>query len=254
MTAAVLFAVPPLVLAFYHTVCFGRPWYTGYRYQYHFFELMQAGVIATHPLWSGIQMLLFRFPGPAYPLGLFVLHPVLVLSFWGWALMGRWKAREVLCQILMVLVVLWAAAKFIDPGGGSSGDPRYLSPILPLMFIPLGAWVDWCLGRIRDERWKVLAMSGFGVLVFLGSLACFVHFAEFHGHDLNFRRDIPHYSLISKEAFLAITERVFVSAQLLPWFYVALGALAAFGWFTKVVIGSALRLAESVRVEPARKS
>jgi hypothetical protein len=121
-------------LAWYHAVCFGHP-------LAHAQSLSALPIPWTSPRWSVLFALLFS----SYR-GLFYSSPVLLLSGYGlWRLGARKESRP------EALVIAWTFAAFLAMNaafanwhGGACFGPRYLSPALPLLALPLApAFARW---------------------------------------------------------------------------------------------------------------
>ena len=258
---ALAFVAPVSLGLVYHGLCFGAPLSLPYHFQNPMWA-HNASFAAQFgaPLKDGLHMLLLQFPG-GYPFGVVALHPVLFVVPWGFYWFLRERPAAAVAQAAMLIAFVCLMGKYATAGGGSSGDPRYLFPVFPLMFVPVAYWYDRFVAARRDERIRVLWEAGFAILVFVGAFLNFVHFAEFYGHDLNFKRDITHPSLASREALEAIVGRVFVSRGTLPWLW-ALLAVGGGIWAT-VRLGATMvattahrsgRAAAAVATEPSDRA
>ncbi len=132
---AVLPAACLMVLAWLNLVRFGSIWDSGYN-----------SPLFTNPLLSGLYGLLLS-PNK----GLFFYAPLALLVPAGlWLMRRRYKAESA----MVMLSCLWyplLPAKLFDWGGGISWGPRYLTPLLPLLMMPVaravaGLRILTCLG------------------------------------------------------------------------------------------------------------
>ncbi|MCZ7583044.1 MAG: hypothetical protein M5R36_06750 [Deltaproteobacteria bacterium] len=228
------FLLPLLLVGFYHTVCFGAPWTTFSKWHnpdlFAFFK--DPLTMFDTPFKVGAKRLLFGLPDP-YPIGFFVLHPVLILSVWGFWYYFRARTLMVAAQIVMSLAWFTLYAKFRQFDGGSSGDPRYLMLFLGLMFIPVAFWLDRVPGRMKSAPWRAVFLLPFAFLAAAGFFVCFIHLAEYFGHDLDVKKNIAHFSLVSRSGISVILNRAFVSWRKLPWYFATLagaGVLWAAGY------------------------
>ncbi|MBZ0274028.1 hypothetical protein K8I61_18465 [bacterium] len=223
------FAALALVpVAIYHTVCFGAPWRTFGRWhnpeRFAFFH--EPGMMFDTPWHVGMNRLLFGLPDP-YPIGLFWLHPILIFAFLGAYFYAR--ERPAAAAMQFVAIFAWSSlfAKFHEFDGGSSGDPRYLMLTLPILFLPFGAWLDSVNARVSDVGMRALAHLPVALLVAVGFWFCFVHLAEYFGHDFNVREHLDHFSLISRDGVAELFGRAFPSWRKTPIYLGTLAPIAA---------------------------
>ena len=128
-------AVPfALLLAWYHTRCFGAPWRTSVEGSGLFVDpnrvLGVFGKPSIEALW-GLTFSPYR--------GLFFCSPVLLAAFAGSAVMIRRRLfrGELVAIAAIFIVFLVATASFNGWHGGSAFGPRYMLPAVPLLAIPL---------------------------------------------------------------------------------------------------------------------
>jgi len=223
-------ALPLFTLAFYQALCFGAPWNTFtsfYSPSRNYWGsdpgLARGGAFPLssmflQPLMSGLFKIFVQWPGDpnlsvVVPVagrgawGVMVLQPVLWLSLIGWVMMlktGRTFER-LLFGIVLTLVLFSALNMSVD--GGDMRDPRYVIPILPLLFLPLGTTID----RFRDSRFLELVKGVFYFLTAVGIFVCAVHQVEtgFTAGRFPLREAIDLQSVISKEAAAALIRELF---------------------------------------------
>lgn len=231
---ALYFALPLVLLGWYHTVCFGAPWHTfGKWHNPELFAFFQSYATMFDTPWLfGVRHLLFGWPGPRYPLGLFVLHPYLLFAVLGFAVFARRHAAVAVSIVVMFFSWLTIYGKFREFNGGSSGDPRYFVAMMPMLMTGFAFGLDWLMRRIKDPAWRALALTPVAALVIAGFVMTFVHFAEYHGHDFSVHRDVTHFSIISWQGVTQIVGRVFVSWRKLHWYLATLLAAAPVVYFT----------------------
>lgn len=140
-------ALPLAALALYHTALFGSPLRTGYG------DEGRSGFIT--PFWEG-------FSGQLWGLhrGLIWSNPLMLLALPGLAALwrrDRWIALA--CAALSGAQVVFHASWHAWDGGGAWG-PRFLTPILPLLCLPLAAL--WSAPRSRT-RWLYLPTATLAV-------------------------------------------------------------------------------------------
>ncbi|MBE7560945.1 hypothetical protein HS125_19140 [bacterium] len=127
---------------------FGAPLSTGYESQHGGFEF-------STPLLYGLYGLLLS-PGRS----LLVYSPILILAPWGWVLLWRRDRRLALGLCAMILLHLFAMAKWVNWGGGWDWGPRHVFQITPLLTLPLGALVG---ARCAPYMLGLLAMLSLGM-------------------------------------------------------------------------------------------
>lgn len=123
-----------VLLAIYQYVCFGSPFRTSLEVSEPFTEEgLLLGVFGTpslHALW-GLTFSEYR--------GLFVVSPLLLLSFAGMVVMWRHRAlrRELAMIAAIVVLFLAVVSSFNGWHGGWAFGPRYVAPMIPLLAVPL---------------------------------------------------------------------------------------------------------------------
>jgi hypothetical protein len=105
----------------------------------------------TAEFWQGLYGSLFGGGK-----GLLLFSPAVVLAAAGWRAFFKNNlslalilASADLCRVLFV-------ASYYDWHGGFCLGPRYLLPVVPLLVLPFGFWLD---ERLEAGRWKALALA-----------------------------------------------------------------------------------------------
>jgi hypothetical protein len=139
--AAAAAAIPIGVLLWYHTVCFGGPFRTGYDASQTFAHFHQQGFLGISELkWE-------RFYGSMLKAdnGLLVLSPWLLLAIPGGVALWRRgdRATTILCAAVAVVFILFISSITFWRGGWGVG-PRYITAMLPfcvpLVAIAIDTW------------------------------------------------------------------------------------------------------------------
>ncbi|HUP63198.1 MAG TPA: hypothetical protein VNA69_22600 [Thermoanaerobaculia bacterium] len=137
-----------ILLAVYHTVCFGAPWRATFAGKSgHTREGLILGLFRA-PSWDAFHGITFS----EYR-GLFFVSPVLLLAFAGAFFMIR--RRVMLRELAMIgavvaMFVLIVSSFAAGWEGGLAFGPRHILPMIPLLAIPL-AFVRW--------QWLVLLLA-----------------------------------------------------------------------------------------------
>jgi hypothetical protein len=144
---ATLGALPSvLLLAAYHTRCFGHPLETGYK---HLAD-------AAYQPWHLGGFLGIRYPEPrAFALsffsplrGLFMLSPFLLLAFPGVASLARRAKADrrewALFGLTLALLVgyTWFTSSFSYESWGWTTGPRHLTGLIPFLLLPIGLFFE----------------------------------------------------------------------------------------------------------------
>ena len=141
--------VAGLVYAAYNVVRYGSPVDFGYM------PPEGRPPVSFQWPWAGLFGLTVS-PGK----GLFVFAPLLIPIAWGWS---AWRTYPVLVKIALV-VALTQLAFYVHYSfweGGYAFGPRYLVPIIPLLWLPIGR----VLTALAEVRWRQVA---FVALILLG--------------------------------------------------------------------------------------
>jgi hypothetical protein len=157
------------VLLWYHWAAFGTPFTTGYHQIWdRRVREVHGGLGLFGPNWSVLPELLWR---PRR--GLFVYAPVTVLGVAALGVMA-WRRRWDLCVVpggALLSLLLVNTSHFYWAGGLATG-PRFLLPALPLLMVPLAAWI----GMQRPASAGAVALRGavaaLGLLGAVLALSC----------------------------------------------------------------------------------
>lgn len=170
--AALTWGLAVSLLTFYHWRCFGSPWHTAYAYRPNWQESMAwSGDIG-----EGVRGLLF---GGGMVRGLFTLSPVVWLAVWGYALQWRRQAAEAALCLGGFVAVLVTIAGHVTWAGGTAQDTRYLTCVTPLLFLPLGVWIDRYMTQPSTPARRFLTEGAFYLLLFFT--------IGMNGHELFYR-------------------------------------------------------------------
>jgi len=117
------------------------------------------------PLWRGAVGLLLS-PGSS----VFLYSPLLVLAPVGLVALWRTRRAEAVASIALFLTLVAFYARFDGWSGlWSAPGPRYLYPLVPLLLLPVGLWIDSRPSSAQMRRaWLLvagLAATGFWVQI-----------------------------------------------------------------------------------------
>jgi hypothetical protein len=171
---------PALLLAWYHTALFGRPWETplGHVEDPVFRMYHGQGMLGfTEPRLSVVASSLFSVKYG----GLFVWSPLLLAGLGG-VVVGLARGREGRAERVVIVAVTLVMILFLSGltnwrGGWCAGGPRYIAVVVP--FLVWGVALSW-------NFWQRHALAGaaLGGLVLASVAACLLAGAHF-----------PHYPL-----------------------------------------------------------
>ena len=179
---------PALVLAWYHTALFGRPWETplGHVEDPVFRMYHGQGVLGfTEPRLSVVAASLF-----SVDYGLFVWSPLLLAGLVA-VVVGLARAREGRAERIAILAVTVVMILFLSGlanwrGGWCAGGPRYIAAVVPFLVWAVAlSWSFW-------QR-HALAGAALGGLVLASVAACLLAGAHFPHYPLQF--DDPLFDL-----------------------------------------------------------
>jgi hypothetical protein len=130
------FALPLLILLWYHFVCFGNPFATANTYQFGMFRADHAilfSMLALPSLDVAYQLLFSSYRG------LFFTSPVLFFALLGiaFAIYGGYQRREAIFIASVFVAQLLMNSAFNGWHGGWTFGPRYLIPSLPFLCLML---------------------------------------------------------------------------------------------------------------------
>ncbi len=164
--AAGLGALLPLIPVFaYHAAAFGSPFGTGYQNAVVFQETRTAFFGIGPPSLDIVGELLFGTRR-----GLFWTAPVMIPAVWATIICVQrreTRALAIACSLVFVWYILLNSGFSYWLGGASTG-PRYLTPALGIMTLPLG--LAWPYFGIWERR-ITLAILACSVLVNLAATA-----------------------------------------------------------------------------------
>ena len=173
--------LPPLLmvalLGLVNHVKFGAPWLTGYH---------QWAAEIHHPigsLYDGLWGFLFA---PRF--SVFLHFPPLAFAL---VALPRFFARhrlDALAMLSIFLVFLLFLAKLPSWAGEWTYGPRYLLPMLPVLSLPILAFADDLLDRMRTWRARAWAATAIVVLAYSGYLQTRINllpfFTYYYARDL----------------------------------------------------------------------
>lgn len=216
-------AIPAGFLAFYNTVNFGGPFTTSYAYAVNYPWAARFSTTFSFPLLKGLRAMLIWGEGDGwcnptcYNQGLFLLSPVLLLSFLGLATFWRRARREFFLVVGLFGMYLGLFSKH-HTFHGFTADGRYLVPFVGLWCIPLGFCLDWLLGQSQKPARQAAANLLFYGLLFLSARNIFLHV----GFSYNYHLDLSRLdSMIAKpENWSYLSDQVWPNTKNLPilWF------------------------------------
>jgi hypothetical protein len=158
---------PAVLLLYYHTACFGRPWRTAYSYTLAFMHFHEQGFLGLRgPAWVAFKGSLW-----APDNGLFFFSPFLLLAIPGLVLMLRKsrgpsnRADGVLSLWVLAFFVYFVSSIAMWRGGWEIG-PRYVTVALPFLCAPVVALLE----AAREAR----VGRGLAVGLCLASIAIYV--------------------------------------------------------------------------------
>ena len=123
--------VPAILVAIYHTICFGRPWRTGYSMLANpaYAQFHRVGVDGIG--WPSFAAAYYSLLSPAR--GLFFFAPFLILGLPGlFMLWRRHRAEGLLACVMVSGYFVFQSAVNPDIGGWSIG-PRYIVLVTPFL-------------------------------------------------------------------------------------------------------------------------
>jgi hypothetical protein len=130
-------------LGLYNYSAFGSPWHIGYENVVGFVEMKQGFMGIGVPRLHVIEQILFgRYRG------LFTVSPVLLLAVWStvdtwWR--GVLGSGYFICIVAIVVSFLLINSGYYYWDGGWSFGPRFLTPMIPFLCLPLA--IEWSSAR-----------------------------------------------------------------------------------------------------------
>jgi hypothetical protein len=152
LVLGLLVGVAPALI--YHQIAFGSPFATPYRFHAeHHAVTRSVGSLYAGPFFDGFLGLLFSWRA-----GLLLYSPIIVL---GLLALPRWVKqigrREAVVTVLPFIAMLLVTSKHATWHGGGAHDARYLSMVVPLLCLPIGAAFDHAFS-LHDGRPRVFAI------------------------------------------------------------------------------------------------
>lgn len=164
--------LPIAILAYYHAVCFGSPFVTGYSFEIKkvYAERMSKGLLGvTFPRWEAFSGILFS------PRGLFTLSPFLFFAFPGFIQGLRaekfklFKPEIIFCLAVACCFIYINSSYNLWFGGWGIG-PRFLIPALP--YFMAGCFIFYaCSSAVMRKLFSLAAICSCIVI----SLCTFVY-------------------------------------------------------------------------------
>ena len=153
-------AGPLVIVAAYHWLIFATPVPVAYRYSALWQQRHSIGFLSlTFPHWDALWGITFsRYRG------LFLLSPVLLLSFPG--LYALWRRRTHRAEVVVSVAAIVAFFAFNSSSamwwGGFAIGPRYLVPVLPFLAWPLIGFVER-----PGQAWRRFVFAGLALISWL---------------------------------------------------------------------------------------
>jgi hypothetical protein len=145
-------------LAIYNQVAFGSPWTLSYQFT-AFTDVTDSARSLNHmfttPALDNLILLLFSGRG------LLIATPIVAIAIAGAIIgvKGRHQA-ECIVALLMASAFLLLPVFWGNPWGGASPGPRYVTPMLPFLTVPLViAWQRWHRLSVGAALLSVLTMA-----------------------------------------------------------------------------------------------
>lgn len=151
-------ALSSLFLLTYNAARFGSPWISGYLPQERFSGNWLQGVVG-----------LLVSPGR----GLLLYVPVLWFALLGWRRLWIEHRRDAVLWAAVAGLYVLLYGKWFMWHGGYAWGPRFLVPVVPLLFLGLAPWLAERHGRLA---WSLFGLAA-AVSVVLAVLGASVHFA-----------------------------------------------------------------------------
>jgi len=218
-------AIPAAFFLFYNTVNFGGPFTTSYRYAINYPWAASFSTTFDFPLWEGLKaMLWYGIDARDQPnQGLFLLMPITsigILGVWAYA---RHRWREALLVIGMFLLFLLLFSKH-HTFSGFTFDGRYLTPFIPLWFIPVSYALAQLFG-MRESAGKTLLLLLVYGLMFLSLRNILAHIAFSYNYHLD--PGLLERSAATPANWSYIAANIFVNWQNVPLLWGLEGSIVA---------------------------
>jgi hypothetical protein len=166
--------LPVAFLATYQWAAFGSPLHTSYAYKAGELYAPNTTIAGSYsgPITNLIPMLL----SPTR--GLLSWNPVLLLAPLGFIALVRRNARVAVLFLASALPFLMLQSKFYMWWGGRTNDSRFLTPLIPILLVPLALPLSHTAGRIR----RPMLVGGLALLGVAGFLLQAIRLVFSLGH------------------------------------------------------------------------
>ena len=177
------------ILLIYNTLNFGSPFeISTFNVDFELWPQNEgfAADFAT-PIPVGLRALLFTDGDNQ---GIFLLSPVILLSFFGfWPLIRRHPRRAtLLLAIFVAMLLLFSASTTYN---AATNDGRYLTPYLGLLLVLLAVWLDEHFFNANSEWYRLLYAVVFFGLLFISIRNQMVHIVFSWNYDFDLTKLRP---------------------------------------------------------------
>jgi len=203
-------AIPILSIPAYNYYIFGDPWKMSYAYSPHHPWVSNLGESLTTPLSEGLTGLILT--GRGIHGGLLFTTPIFILAIWGLYYLSRERKNEATLLAALFLAHLLFYAKYKTWNGGGTTDTRYLVTVMPMLLIPLSAWIEGFLAKRRLQTEKTIYEGLMWILVAVSVLNVAYDVGTFEGHG---SRDIR-FPILTYDNLAINFNNLFPNAGKLP--------------------------------------
>jgi len=184
-----LFLIPVFILGLggtmmYNFLRFGNPMNIGYA----------GGTSFTTPVFVGLYGLLLS-PGK----GILWFAPMLFLLIPSHGVFRKKFPRETYLIAVLFLANLLLSSVYVAWGGDGSWGPRYLAPLLPLIFLPVSLYLDQATRTIKRIA---LTLALFGFIIQLGGISIYAGAYLREIGEYPYQRDIGDPEFLYKAHFI----------------------------------------------------
>ena len=214
-------------LLFYNATNFGSPFSTSYTYVQTYEWARSFATTFDFPLWDGLKGQLWSgwdtSKQELQVQGIFLLMPVTLLAIPGLWEYGKKRGKEALLTLGIFLVYLVLMAKH-RTFGGYTGDTRYLTSFLALLFLPVGFVLERVFTMKECLQKTALTFIAFS-LIFLSVRNMLLHI----GYSFNYHLDLclVHRQAGLPEDWLYMAGNIFVNGWNLPMLWLLEGIIGA---------------------------
>ncbi len=217
--------LPLLLLAWYHTVNFGGPLTTAYRF-HHLDEARRFGTTFGFPILEGLRGMLWfghDFRDNAN-MGIFLMSPVAFCALPGLPALWRRSRRVFVLAVGLFLVYLLLFSNLQAYSDGTK-DGRYITPYLGLLFLPAAVWLGEGFARIARPTLRAASSLGVYGLFFFSVNNVFFHIGYSYNYWVDLDRLVPYFSA-HPDNFAYLFGEIFRNTGNLPllWLIEAVGA------------------------------